>query len=191
MPSANAAASRCTSRIARCSDTSGTRAGITIGIVWSAGPIASTVSARRSATSVKTTRRRCEAHYANGPAPDWQQRFVTAYASAHPWEDWAETWAHYLHMTDTLETAAACGVSLTPAARRRTIPEKGAGARPAHRSSPFDRLIDSWYPLTYMLNSLNRGMGLADAYPFVLPAPAVQKLRVVHEIIAAGDPERT
>ncbi len=29
------------------------------------------------------------------------------YASAHAWEDWAETWAHYLHMVDTLETAAA------------------------------------------------------------------------------------
>ena len=55
-----------------------------------------------------------QAHYANGPVPDWQQRFVTAYASSHPWEDWAETWAHYLHMTDTLETAAACGVSLKP-----------------------------------------------------------------------------
>ena len=41
-------------------------------------------------------------HYASGPPADWQARFVTAYASAHPWEDWAETWAHYLHITDTL-----------------------------------------------------------------------------------------
>jgi len=131
-----------------------------------------------------------QAHYANGPAPDWQQRFVTAYASAHPWEDWAETWAHYLHMTDTLETAAACGVSLRP--RRADEPSmKKVPASAGTPESPFDRLIDSWYPLTYMLNSLNRGMGLADAYPFVLPAPAVQKLRVVHEITAAGDPERT
>jgi hypothetical protein len=129
-------------------------------------------------------------HYANGPAPDWQQRFVSAYASAHPWEDWAETWAHYLHMTDTLETAAACGVSLRPGRADepslRRVPESAGTPE-----SPFDRLIDSWHPLTYMLNSLNRGMGLADAYPFVLSAPAVRKLRVVHAITAAGDPERT
>jgi hypothetical protein len=53
-------------------------------------------------------------HYANGPRPNWNQNFVSDYASVHPWEDWAETWAHYLHMTDTLETAAACGLSLKP-----------------------------------------------------------------------------
>jgi hypothetical protein len=96
---------------------------------------------------------------------------------------------HYLHMTDTLETAA-CGVSLKP-----TRPdEPSLRTAPAAAGTPesrFDRLIDSWYPLTYMLNSQNRGMGLADAYPFVLSTPAVEKLRVVHEIIAAGDPERT
>ena len=129
-------------------------------------------------------------HYANGAVPDWQERFVTAYASAHPWEDWAETWAHYLHMTDTLETAAACGVSLKP--RRSDEPSlKNVPASAGTPESSFDRLIDSWYPLTYMLNNLNRGMGLADAYPFVLSTPAVEKLRAVHEIITAGDPERT
>jgi hypothetical protein len=131
-----------------------------------------------------------ETHYANGPVADWQQRFVTAYASAHPWEDWAETWAHYLHMTDTLETAAACGVSLEPSRPDEpSLPKLPASA--GTPESRFDDLIDSWYPLTYMLNSLNRGMGLADAYPFVLPVPAVQKLRVVHEIIADGDPEQS
>ena len=59
-------------------------------------------------------------YYERGAPADWQERFVSAYASAHPWEDWAETWAHYLHMVDTLETAAACGLSLTP--RRRDEP---------------------------------------------------------------------
>lgn len=117
-------------------------------------------------------------HYVNGPVADWQTRFVTAYASAHPWEDWAETWAHYLHLTDTLETAAACGVSLRP--RRRdepTLPNVPA-------SGTFERLIASWHPITYMLNNLNRGLGMADAYPFVLPPPAVEKLRFVHDTIA-------
>ena len=54
------------------------------------------------------------AYYERGAPDDWQARFVSAYASSHPWEDWAETWAHYLHMVDTLETAAACGLSLRP-----------------------------------------------------------------------------
>src|SRR5215217_5778852 len=53
-------------------------------------------------------------HYQRGAPTDWPQRFISAYASAHPWEDWAETWAHYLHMTDALETAVACGLSLQP-----------------------------------------------------------------------------
>jgi hypothetical protein len=122
-------------------------------------------------------------HYANGPAADWQTQFVSAYASAHPWEDWAETWAHYLHITDTLETAAACGVSIRP--RRRdepTMADAPAGA--GTLAGRFDRLIASWFPLTYLLNSLNRGLGIADAYPFVLSPPAIEKLRFVHETVA-------
>jgi hypothetical protein len=125
-------------------------------------------------------------HYETGPPGDWQQRFVTTYATAHPWEDWAETWAHYLHMTDTLETAAACGVSIRP--RRRDEP---ALARvPAQAGSPdaaFDRLMSSWFPLTYVLNNLNRGLGVPDAYPFVLSEPAIEKLRFVHDVVAAGE----
>jgi hypothetical protein len=122
-------------------------------------------------------------HYANGPAADWQTRFVSAYASAHPWEDWAETWAHYLHMTDTLETAAACGVSIRP--RRRDEPALPKVPETAGTLAPsFDRLMASWYPLTYLLNTLNRGLGNADAYPFVLPPPAIDKLRFVHDIVS-------
>jgi hypothetical protein len=130
-----------------------------------------------------------QAHYQNGPPADWQNRFVTAYAAAHPWEDWAETWAHYLHMTDTLETAAACGVSIKP--RRRDEP--ALPRVPAAAGSPdaaFDRLMASWFPLTYVLNNLNRGLGQADAYPFVLSTPAIEKLRFVHDVVAAGAPGR-
>lgn len=124
-------------------------------------------------------------HYKNGPPPDWQQRHVTSYASAHPWEDWAETWAHYLHMVDVLETASACGLSLRP--RRRDEPELKATPNPANISpSSFDRLVDAWFPLTYALNELNRGMGLADGYPFVLSPPAVEKLRFIHETIGTA-----
>jgi hypothetical protein len=125
-------------------------------------------------------------HYASGPPADWQNRFVSAYASAHPWEDWAEVWAHYLHMTDTIEIAAACGVSLRP----RRADEPSLSRVPAGAARPeasFDQLLDSWFPLTYLLNSLNRGLGMADGYPFVLPTPAVEKLRFVHETIAGAE----
>jgi hypothetical protein len=120
-------------------------------------------------------------YYDNGPQPNWNQNFVSAYASVHPWEDWAETWAHYLHMTDTLETAAACGLSLQPERKDDPAMEKQP-MKPAHRQV-FDEIMNNWFPLTFVLNNLNRGMGLADAYPFVLPPAAVEKLRFVHETI--------
>ena len=120
-------------------------------------------------------------HYNNGPPSDWMQRHVSAYSTMHPWEDWAETWAHYMHMSDTLETAASCGLSLRP--RRRDEPRVVNIPTPGEPTS-FDALIDSWLPVTYVINNLNRGLGLADGYPFILPEPAVEKLRFVHEVIA-------
>lgn len=124
-------------------------------------------------------------HYEQGPRPDWQQQFVSAYASVHPWEDWAESWAHYLHMTDALETAADAGLSLRP---KRPGQPKLKSAPDPHDDNPepFDKLINSWYPLTYLLNNLNRGLGLPDGYPFVLSPPAVKKLRFVHYVVVAA-----
>src|SRR5206468_850837 len=95
--------------------------------------------------------------------------------------DWAETWAHSLHLTDTLETAAVTGLSLHPDRPDEPAMEKPA-RKPAHRQR-FSEIIDAWFPLTYALNSLNRGMGLPDLYPFVLSSVAIDKLRFVHELI--------
>jgi hypothetical protein len=53
-------------------------------------------------------------HYETGAPVLWQENFISSYATTHPWEDWAETWAHYLHMADALETAASIGLSLAP-----------------------------------------------------------------------------
>jgi hypothetical protein len=100
---------------------------------------------------------------------------VSAYASAHPWEDWAETWAHCLHILDTLETVASFGLSLTPmksTASVATSPHLG-----------FEAALKTWVPLTCALNSVNRGMGLNDLYPFVLSNGSLKKLRFAHEII--------
>ena len=120
-------------------------------------------------------------HYGEGPPPDWQDRFVSAYASMHPWEDWAETFAHYLHIVDTLGTARTYGLALHPKAGSGA-PLRDLTARRLDFDD-FDDLIGAWFPLTSALNSLNRSMGLADLYPFVLSSPAIAKLRFVHEIV--------
>ncbi|MCU0682817.1 MAG: putative zinc-binding peptidase [Polyangiaceae bacterium] len=121
-------------------------------------------------------------NYEAGPPSDWQARFISTYAASHPWEDWAETWAHYLHVVDTLETSAQCGLALRPA---RPGDPSVLVQPPAEAQSAFDRLLADWYPVTYLLNNLNRGLGLADAYPFVLSPVTVAKLRFVHDTITA------
>jgi hypothetical protein len=124
-------------------------------------------------------------HYQGEQAPaGWQERYVSAYATMHPWEDWAETWAHYLHMADTLETAAACGISLTPG--RADEPTLKDVPDPTARAVPFERMLESWGAITYVLNNLNRGLGNGDAYPLSLSPGSSEKLRFVHETIAGG-----
>lgn len=126
-------------------------------------------------------------HYKNGAPAGWQQRFVSAYATSHPWEDWAESWAHYLHTTDTLEIAAACGLSLRPP--RPDEPTLRHPAVPGGKGAePFDKVMADWFSLTYVLNNLSRSLGQPDAYPFVLSAPAIEKLRFVHQTIAEATP---
>jgi hypothetical protein len=121
-------------------------------------------------------------YYAQGAPADWQSRHVSAYASAHPWEDWAETWAHYLHVVDTLETAAGFGLQLTPK-HPAAATMRADSRRVDEAAGSFDGLLRQWLPLTYALNSLNRGMGMPDLYPFVLSDAAVAKLRFVHDTV--------
>jgi hypothetical protein len=127
-----------------------------------------------------------QAHYRDGAPADWSTRFVSSYASMHPWEDWAESWAHYLHMTDTLGTARSFGVDLKPRAASGSGRAKTGDLELSARRidfDDFDDLVQAWGPLTVALNALNRSMGLADPYPFVLPAPAIEKIRFVHDVI--------
>jgi hypothetical protein len=120
-------------------------------------------------------------HYAQ-PRQDWQTEFISAYASAHPWEDWAETWAHYLHIVDTLETAFAFGLSLHP----RVGQKQGLHAEitfDPYQQEVFTPLLEAWFPLTYAVNSLTRSMGEADFYPFILTPPVLEKLHFIHTLI--------
>jgi hypothetical protein len=96
-------------------------------------------------------------YHGNGPPSDWGEHFITAYASAHPWEDFAETWAHYFHMIDTLETAAMFGMRLQPAMPKSTSFMAGIDFDP--HIAEMDQIIDAWLPLTFALNSVNRSMG--------------------------------
>lgn len=115
-----------------------------------------------------------------GAASGWEAKYVSAYATSHPWEDWAETWAHYLHMVDLLETAAAYNTAIA-------LP---GDDEPEEMINPFDTgpgefdaMVEKWVPLTLLLNSLNRSLGHEDAYPFALSPEAVNKLRFVHDVI--------
>jgi hypothetical protein len=125
-------------------------------------------------------------HYANGPPADWAERHISAYASTHPWEDWAECWAHYLHMVDTVDTALDMGFTPTGVdvgALSHLIQRAEQPAPNGH--DHFDGLLSAWFSLSVTLNALNRSMGLRDAYPFVLGPVVVDKLRLVHDVVTA------
>jgi hypothetical protein len=124
-----------------------------------------------------------QAHYSRGgTVPGWRDSFVSEYASSHPWEDWAETWAHYLHMVDLLETAASYNMRLTVPGEDVEMEDV---VNPLESGSPdFDTLVEQWVPLTLLVNSLNRSLGQEDAYPFALSSGALDKLRYVHDVIS-------
>jgi hypothetical protein len=128
-------------------------------------------------------------YYQQGPAQDWPERTVTAYAISHPWEDWAETWAHYLHIMDTLETAASFGMGIRPSEAKAQGSSKMAQVM-FDGQMKFDDLLEEWVPLTCALNSINRGMGLSDLYPFVISPSVVEKLRFIHSVIHQSPPSR-
>src|SRR6201997_408677 len=121
-------------------------------------------------------------HYKEGPPQDWQQHYVSAYATAHPWEDFAETWAHYLHIVDTLEMAFAFGIRIRPGIDERSGPAVVPDFNP-HDAGSMNRLIEAWLPLTFAVNSIIRCMGESDFYPFVLSPRTVTKLGFIHALI--------
>ena len=124
-----------------------------------------------------------QAHYA-APVTDWHLSYISAYASSHPWEDWAECWAHYLHMVDGLETAAAWGLHLDhatptgPSLQVMPVDPDAPGIEPS--------LIEQWLPVAQFSNAMNRSLGLHDSYPFVVPASVVAKLDFIHRVIGAA-----
>ncbi|RVU16586.1 zinc-binding metallopeptidase family protein [Methylobacterium oryzihabitans] len=121
-------------------------------------------------------------HYDQGPPPNWQDSFVSAYATTHPWEDFAETWAHYLHIVDTLEMASAFGMQVNPLVDASGNLAGRIDFDP-YRAESIGQIVDAWLPVVFALNSVNRAMGHADLYPFVLAPPVVTKLGFIHDLV--------
>jgi hypothetical protein len=124
------------------------------------------------------------ANYDNGPPYDWPQRFISSYASTHPWEDWAETWAHYLHVRDSLDTALGFGFT----GRNLTMDVEGFGIDDLYdRDDPDAEIVltlfNSWIALMAALNELARSMGQPDFYPFVTCRSVARKLHFIHLVV--------
>ncbi|MDE0547000.1 putative zinc-binding metallopeptidase [Microbacterium sp. C7(2022)] len=123
-------------------------------------------------------------HYSVGAPADWHTRFISEYATMHPWEDFAETFAHYLHITGTLQTAAVLGVHLDAA----VSPVRTADVKPreSYEEQSIERLLEDWEWMSEAFNRINRSMGFGDLYPFDIVGPVEEKLAFVHAIVTAA-----
>ena len=126
-------------------------------------------------------------NYVQGPPDQWWLHYVSAYASAHPWEDWAECWAHYLHMRDTVDTALSLGLA-TDSAQLEVKPfTLDVLHQPDHpQAQHFLDFLNDWTRLTTLLNEMSRSMGQPDFYPFVLPHEVVAKLHFIHLLVTSS-----
>ena len=126
-----------------------------------------------------------EAHYDDpqGGGDGWAQDHISRYATMHPYEDWAETFAHYLHILDTLQTADSFGLGAEGRTPRSHTLHPGVDPTRPDDSDSFGDVVDRWLELTYALNQINRSMGQPDLYPFVLAPPVIRKLAFVDRVV--------
>jgi hypothetical protein len=120
-------------------------------------------------------------HYAVGAPDDWRDSFISEYATMHPWEDFAETFAHYLHITGTLQTAAAIGIRLDAAVT--SLRDVDVVPRESYEDQPIQSLLTDWEWMSQAFNRINRSMGFGDLYPFRLVEPVRRKLAFMHDIV--------
>jgi len=123
-------------------------------------------------------------NYEQGPPANWPESYISSYATMHPWEDWAETWAHFMHVVDSLGTAVGYGVNLERNEGRVQPFGKEALYAPADPSADrFLQLLNAWLRMTMLLNELARSLGQPDFYPFVMSKPVVAKLQFVQMVV--------
>ncbi len=120
-------------------------------------------------------------YYEVGAPDNWQQSFISKYASVHPWEDWAETWAHYLHIMDMMETAHFSGLKVIPT--DILIDMTTEATFDPYGVKDFETIIRACLPLSFAVNSFNRAMGIPDVYPFVISQAVVQKMTFIHGLL--------
>ena len=120
-----------------------------------------------------------KANYENGPPPDWRDRHISAYASSHPWEDWAETWAHFMHMEDSLDTAMSFGLTGKIDSEIEPYSRDDLYAADDENAERVLVLLNAWLGITTALNELARSMGQQDFYPFVMSRAVVRKLHFI------------
>jgi hypothetical protein len=114
-----------------------------------------------------------EKYYRDGPLPNWSESYISAYATMHPWEDFAETWATYLDMVSGLDTAYYVGLTNESVAK---LPE-------------LDEMVRRYQELGIGLNELSRSLGLLDFVPEIFVPPVVEKLRYIHQLVQRGRAE--
>jgi hypothetical protein len=126
-----------------------------------------------------------ERHYRFGAPDAWPASFISSYATMHPWEDFAECFAHYLHITGTLTTAARSAVTMT-ADRSRGILSGDIVPRTSYADASMDDILADWRWLSLMFNRINQSMGKGDLYPFTLVAPVAEKLAFIHRLVTGA-----
>jgi hypothetical protein len=119
-------------------------------------------------------------NYKEGPPPDWQEHFISTYASTHPWEDFAETFAHYIHIVDTLETAGSYGMSVEPGGHEELAVQVAFNP---YKAEGAEQLVAAWVPFSLAINSIHRSMGVPDLYPFILTPTVTNKLQFIHDMV--------
>src|SRR5262245_16638109 len=184
MPSGRRSGSSCTNRIARCWAIFATRSATTTWTGWFCTAGCWSRFRMLFGDERADYAAALKANYDDGPPAGWVDRYISSYASTHPWEDWAETWAHYLHIVDSLGTAFGFGFDadeleslIQPFERDALYAPDAAGAE------RFLSLLNSWIEMTMVLNELARSMGQPDFYPFVMSKPVVGKLQFVHLVV--------
>lgn len=126
------------------------------------------------------------AYYERGAPAGWEQDYITAYASSHPWEDWAETWAHYLQIVDGLGTCEGLGIDVKHLALPLVILPVEAGFLPTvlvstvEEEGEFLAWLQRWMCMSTVLNEISLSLGEPALYPFVISVRVAQKLRLAH-----------
>ena len=122
-----------------------------------------------------------QTYYREATASNWQESFISEYATSHAWEDWAETWAHYLHIMDIVETAYFFGIHVMPKGEKKEM--KAKVTFDPYTIEDFDVILKTCIPLTFAVNSINRAMGVPDMYPFVISDVVIEKLKFIHKLL--------